>query len=109
MEASGGRLGDGAAMAPPDGVRRPPGGDYEGVAKTGQSQPKDFRASKTAKRRQGLGNMKKKIRERRKTEEKRGEAGGVLSEIDLSIHKNIKIVASSTNISSKLLKKLVNF
>ena len=37
------------------------------------------------------------------------EAGGVLSEVDLSIHKNIKIVASSTNISSKLLKKLVNF
>ena len=37
------------------------------------------------------------------------EAGGVLSEIDLSIHKNIKIIASSTNISSKLLKKLVNF
>ena len=37
------------------------------------------------------------------------EAGGVLNEIDLSIHKNIKIVASSTNISSKLLKKLVNF
>ena len=37
------------------------------------------------------------------------EAGGFLSEIDLSIHKNIKIVASSTNISSKLLKKLVNF
>ena len=37
------------------------------------------------------------------------EAGGILSEIDLSIHKCIKIVASSTNISSKLLKKLVNF
>ena len=37
------------------------------------------------------------------------EAGGILSEIDLSIHKNIKIIASSTNISSKLLKKLVNF
>ena len=37
------------------------------------------------------------------------EAGGVLNEIDLSIHKNIKIVASSTNISSKLLKKLVNY
>ena len=34
------------------------------------------------------------------------EAGGILNEIDLSIHKNIKIVASSTNISSKLLKKL---
>ena len=32
------------------------------------------------------------------------EAGGVLNEIDLTIHKNIKIVASSTNISSKLLK-----
>ena len=37
------------------------------------------------------------------------EAGGVLNEIDLTIHKNIKIVASSTNISSKLLKKLDNF
>ncbi len=37
------------------------------------------------------------------------EAGGVLNEIDLSIHKNIKIVASSTNIRSKLLEKLVNF
>ena len=37
------------------------------------------------------------------------EAGGVLNEIDLSILKNIKIVASSTNIRSKLLKKLVNF
>ena len=37
------------------------------------------------------------------------EAGGILSEIDLSIHKCIKIVASSTNISSKLLEKLVNF
>ena len=49
-----------AAIPPPGGMRRPPGGDYEGVAKTGQSQPKDFRASKTAKRRQGLGNIKKK-------------------------------------------------
>ena len=37
------------------------------------------------------------------------EAGGILSEIDLSIHQCIKIIASSTNISSKLLKKLVNF
>ena len=37
------------------------------------------------------------------------EAGGILSEIDLSIHKCIKIVASSTSISSKLLEKLVNF
>ena len=37
------------------------------------------------------------------------EAGGVLNEVDLSIHKNIKIIASSTNISSKLSKKLNNF
>ena len=37
------------------------------------------------------------------------EAGGILSEIDLSIHKYIKIIASSTNIRSKLLEKLVNF
>ena len=37
------------------------------------------------------------------------EAGGVLNEVDLSIHKNIKIIASSTNISSKLLEKLNNF
>ena len=37
------------------------------------------------------------------------EAGGVLNEIDLSTHKNIKIIASSTNISSKLLEKLNNF
>ena len=53
--------------------------DYEGVAKTGQSQPKDFRASKTAKRRQGLGNIKKRLGGRRKKEEKGGEGGGVLS------------------------------
>ena len=37
------------------------------------------------------------------------EAGGVLNEVDLSVHKNIKIIASSTNISSKLLEKLNNF
>ncbi len=37
------------------------------------------------------------------------EAGGILNEIDLSVHKNIKIIASSTNISSKLLEKLSNF
>tara|TARA_B100001057_G_scaffold418286_1_gene437429 strand:+ start:125 stop:865 length:741 start_codon:yes stop_codon:yes gene_type:complete len=37
------------------------------------------------------------------------EAGGVINEIDLSIHKNIKIIASSTDINSKLLKKLNNF
>ena len=37
------------------------------------------------------------------------EAGGILNEIDLSTHKNIKIIASSTNISSKLLEKLNNF
>ena len=37
------------------------------------------------------------------------EAGGVLNEINLSIIKNIKIIASSTDINSKLLKKLNNF
>ena len=37
------------------------------------------------------------------------EAGGVLNEIDLSINKNIKIIASSADINSKLLEKLGNF
>ena len=37
------------------------------------------------------------------------EAGGILNEIDLSSDKNIKIIASSVNINSKLLEKLTNF
>ena len=37
------------------------------------------------------------------------EAGGVLNEIDLSVNNNIKIIASSADINSKLLKKLDNF
>jgi myo-inositol-1(or 4)-monophosphatase len=37
------------------------------------------------------------------------EAGGVLNKIDISMKKNIKIIASSTNINEKLLKKLNNF
>ena len=37
------------------------------------------------------------------------EAGGILNKIDLSFNKNIKIIASSANISTKLLKKLNNF
>jgi myo-inositol-1(or 4)-monophosphatase len=37
------------------------------------------------------------------------EAGGILNEVDLSIIKNIKIIASSTDINSKLLTKLDNF
>ena len=37
------------------------------------------------------------------------EAGGILNEIDLSINKNIKIIASSTDINSKLLEKLNYF
>jgi myo-inositol-1(or 4)-monophosphatase len=37
------------------------------------------------------------------------EAGGVLNEIDLNNNKNIKIIASSPDISSKLLEKLNNF
>tara|TARA_B110001452_G_scaffold262669_1_gene263018 strand:- start:2 stop:742 length:741 start_codon:yes stop_codon:yes gene_type:complete len=37
------------------------------------------------------------------------EAGGVLNEIDLSINKNIKIIASSTDIRPKLMEKINNF
>ena len=37
------------------------------------------------------------------------EAGGVINKIDLSIKKNIKIIASSADINSKLLEKLSNF
>ena len=37
------------------------------------------------------------------------EAGGVLNEIDLSVNNNIKIIASSSTINSKLIEKLSNF
>ena len=37
------------------------------------------------------------------------EAGGMLNDINLSIHENIKIIASSPDINAKLLKKLNNF
>tara|TARA_B100001741_G_C16483604_1_gene566093 strand:+ start:409 stop:1149 length:741 start_codon:yes stop_codon:yes gene_type:complete len=37
------------------------------------------------------------------------EAGGILNEIDLNVNKNIKIIASSVDINSKLLEKLDNF
>jgi myo-inositol-1(or 4)-monophosphatase len=37
------------------------------------------------------------------------EAGGVLNEVDLNNNRNIKIIASSPDINSKLLKKLTNF
>ena len=37
------------------------------------------------------------------------EAGGILNEIDLSVNNNIKIIASSADINSKLLEKLSNF
>jgi len=37
------------------------------------------------------------------------EAGGVINEIDLSVNKNIKIIASSVDINGKLLEKLNNF
>ena len=37
------------------------------------------------------------------------EAGGVINKIDLSINKNIKIIASSSDINSKLIEKLNNF
>ncbi len=37
------------------------------------------------------------------------EAGGIINKIDLSINKNIKVIASSSDINSKLLEKLDNF
>jgi len=37
------------------------------------------------------------------------EAGGVINEVDLNNKKNIKIITSSPDISSKLLEKLTNF
>ena len=37
------------------------------------------------------------------------EAGGVINEVDLNNNKNIKIIASSPDINSKLLEKLTNF
>ena len=37
------------------------------------------------------------------------EAGGILNEINVSNNTNIKIIASSTDINSKLLQKLSNF
>ena len=37
------------------------------------------------------------------------EAGGIINEIDLSKDKNIRIIASSADINSKLIKKLDNF
>ena len=37
------------------------------------------------------------------------EAGGILNDLDLTNHKNIKIIASSANINSKLIQKLKNF
>ena len=37
------------------------------------------------------------------------EAGGMLNHIDLSVNKNIKIIASSADINTKLLEKLANF
>ena len=37
------------------------------------------------------------------------EAGGILNEINLSINKNIKIIASSSDIRPKLIEKLNNF
>lgn len=37
------------------------------------------------------------------------EAGGIINEIDLAVLNNIKVIASSTDIHSKLLKKIDNF
>jgi len=37
------------------------------------------------------------------------EAGGILNNIDISSHNNIKVIASSPNINAKLLEKINNF
>ena len=37
------------------------------------------------------------------------EAGGIINKIDLSENKNIQIIASSSDINSKLIEKLTNF
>ena len=37
------------------------------------------------------------------------EAGGILNEIDLTKHKDLNVIASSTDIRAKLTKKLTNF
>ena len=37
------------------------------------------------------------------------EAGGIINDIDLSVNENIKVIASSPDISDKLFKKLNNF
>ena len=37
------------------------------------------------------------------------EAGGIINDIDLNIVNNIKVIASSTNISAKFLQKIHNF
>ena len=37
------------------------------------------------------------------------EAGGIVNEIDLSKNENVKIIASTTDINSKLLEYLDNF
>ena len=37
------------------------------------------------------------------------EAGGIINEINLNNHKDIEIIASTPDISSKLIKKITNF
>ena len=37
------------------------------------------------------------------------EAGGIINDINLSIHENIKVITSSANIDAKLKEKLINF
>ena len=37
------------------------------------------------------------------------EAGGIINQIDLTNHKNLNVIASSTDISAKLMEKLTNF
>ena len=37
------------------------------------------------------------------------EAGGIINDINLNNHRNLKVIASSSNINDKLIKKLSNF
>ena len=37
------------------------------------------------------------------------EAGGIINDIDLNNHKNLKVIVSSPNINDKFIKKISNF
>ena len=37
------------------------------------------------------------------------EAGGIINDIDITKHENIKVLASNNEINEKLIKNLINF